>query len=303
MNEINNKRIKIKKPINLGNKKVFNLYYLSQAKTEIELLLQSPELIIPYGKIQSQDIDEIQFDCCNDKFIRDIEYIRDYIIDKIRKYDNNLLKNRIHFDQIKKKDFGKILRCKISNADVNIYDQNGNIITDEDLKANRKIQLIINIKCFWVSSNYYGIEYSVLQIKIHKPPDYNKIMFTNIPNLDQDINLDKYNKMLKLRIPLEAVEAKMKLDGLSPITIKNFIEDKEKETQDVPTNTSMRPTSFLSQISMGDFKLKSVSKNPINNEEEIKKKVLDKMSKYVDMNKKIPSLDDILSARANLKKI
>jgi hypothetical protein len=308
--EIDVKRIKIKKPLNLGNKRIFNLYYLSDdGTTENRFIIQSPELIIPYGIIKTPDIDEIQFDTCNDKFIENMEYIRDYIITKINNYDNNILDSKIHIDKIINKDFGKVLRFKIKNiSDINIYNDEGTIIHYDNLKSERKINIIIELKWFSIYDAFFGLEYSVLQIKIQMP--YSQSLFIQ-ENTEQETNniFEKYEKMLKLRIPLGAVESKMKLDAIHDDDIKIFLDkisksekEKEKEKEEVKSKSPLSCVSFLSQISGGNFKLKSVSQNQ-DNSEQIKKRVLDKMSKYLNMNSKPPSLDDILCAKANLRKI
>jgi hypothetical protein len=305
--EIDVKRIKIKKPLNLGNKRIFNLYYLSDdGKTENRFIIQSPELIIPYGIIKTPDIDEIQFDTCNDKFIENIEYIRDYIITKINKYDNNILDSKIHIDKVINKDFGKVLRFKIKNiSDINIYNDEGTIIDYDNLKSERKINIIIELKWFSIYDAFFGLEYSVLQIKIQMP--YSQSLFIQ-ENTEQETNniFEKYEKMLKLRIPLGAVESKMKLDAIPADDIETFLnkisKSEEKKEEETKLKAPISSVSFLSQISGGNFKLKSVAHNQ-DNSEQIKQRVLDKMSKYLNMNSKPPSLDDILCAKANLRKI
>jgi hypothetical protein len=303
-------KIKIKKPTNLGNKKVFKIYYKFQNEYETEFVIQTPDLIIPYGKLQSQDKDEIVFDCCNDQFIDKLLDIRDYIVKKIYSSDNSILNNKIEIRKVLQKEYGKVLRLKISNAEnICIFDQNSMQLTPEALHKDRKIQLILNIKWFWISKEFYGIEYSVIQIKVYMPPTNN--MFSSEVIKNEELNEElyqKYRKMLKLKIPLGAVKSKMLLDGLSNDEILEFeesVNNKSKQepeiAQPIKAVLPSNPLSFLNEIAKGGFKLRTVNKEDL--EEKKKRDIMNKLSKFVDTSRKVPTLDDIISAKSRLKKI
>ena len=59
------------------------------------------------------------------------------------------------------------------------------------------------------------------------------------------------------------------------------------------------PLAFINQIKNGDFKLRKVEQP---NQDDKKRAIMNKMSKYIDTNRKVPTLDDILNSKSKLKK-
>ena len=315
--DINLKKIKIKKPTGMADKLIFNIYYLFDEDKEIDLLFRTGDMIIPYEVLYSPEKNELQFDCCNNDVLKRIESIRDYIYQKVHKAYPKLFENKNHLDKIKTKEYGKLLRLKVRNIDeIPIFDQHHKKVDYTLLKSERKIKLLLQLKWFWIWDKYYGLDYSVIQIKVYIPiqqplfdiddPEETKV---ECPN-----DFEKYEKMLKLKIPLEAVESKMKLDGLETKQIdifKSKIEiQKQKSSVDTksiiakndvkPENKFMGAVNFLSQITLGNFGLRKLV---VNEEEEKKQKTLKKMSKYVDMSRTVPTLNDIINAKSRLRKI
>lgn len=298
--EIN--KVKIKKPIHLGNKHVYNIYYVHE-NAEKDMIIQTPSMILPYGTITSESGEEVQFDCCNDQFVKEIGDLRNHVIEKIRKTSCNLFENKFHADRIKDRLFGRVFRARIrSIQEIQIFDQHGKTLSPDCLRAERKVQLLLHIRWFWVSAEYYGLDYSIIQIKIDMPPQINLFVSEQDP-------FEKYHKMLKMKIPQDAVISKLKLDGFSEIQINDF---KNKLSTTNTTHIAVQPPKcpplpppnplgFLSQISKGNFKLKKTE--TIDNPETQKIKVMNKLSQYIDTNKKVPSLNDILSAKAGLRKV
>ena len=288
-------KIKLKKPIPLGNKLVFNLYY-KQNNIEQCFIIQSPQMIVPYSVLQTQDSDMVQFDCCNTEFLTFVENINDFVLGKIKKFNPDVLESKEYYNNIKQKEFGNVIRIKINNSsEISVYDQFANLISFDKLKADKTVQIIFHIKWVWVSKCYYGIDYSVIQIKLIMIP--REVMFEpdNIPISENKNCFEKYDKMLKMKIPSGAVESKMKLDGLSCNVIDSFFSN-----CNFNKNVPSKP-SFLNQIKHKDFQLKKIS-SPNGNINK-KDQIFQKMSRYVDISKKVPSLDDILNARSKLKEI
>ncbi len=301
--------IKIKKPSNMGNKKVFNIYYDYGDGIENELLIQSPIMIIPYSVIISENGKEIQFDCCNDSFVDDMENIRQYIFQRISSKYPDYFTDKMHLDKIKRKLFGKVFRCHVrDSSDIIVFDQNENQIDIlNNLSAEKKISLIFAIRWFWVCNKFYGLDFKIYQIKIHLRPTHS--LFAKIED-----PYEKYIKMHKLKIPACAIEHKMLLDGLTNDDVQMFLERLKSSIYSPPPPpppppppftkihssvvTMMKsPLAFLNQIKNGEFKLKK-----INVEMEAKSKVMNKISKYVDTTRKVPTLDDIISSKSRLKK-
>jgi hypothetical protein len=129
------------------------------------------------------------------------------------------------------------------------------------------------------------------------------------------VNLDKYNKMKSLGVPLEAIEHKMTMDGLNRDCIKYWMDFTKLVSVQAPPPPPLPPPlptlltrvnngapkppiaklGFLKDIMSNNFALKRVQKEHHN----------------VNMTKKLknrfgyepPSLDDIVNARSNLKKV
>lgn len=293
--ELNVGRIRVKKPQNMGVKQVFNIYYLDDSGKECDFVIQTPLLTIPYSTFKNQaDPNIVQFDCCNDDFMSIIESVRDTVFRKIQQKCKPLLENKIHIDRIVEKSFGKVLRCRISNvSDIVFFDQHTKPISHDELQAERQIQLILQIRWFWISTDYFGLDYNVLQVKIMTPDK--KSLFHDVSKFE------KYQKMLKLHIPIQAIETKMKLDGCSSSDIDDF-----KKTNTRPSNSELAPsipsqTGFLSQIQKGDFKLKKTNKE---DENEMKRKhIMHKISRYVDTTRTVPTVNDILDIKKRLRKV
>ena len=288
--------IMIKKPQSLGDKNIFRLYYKPDKTSNLEhdFMIQTPVMTIPYSTVRCETPGHtsIQFDCCNDEFIKRLEMVRNSIINRIVRKCGDLMKNKQYSDRILHQGNGKVLRCRVLNSnDVAVYDQLHQKCSWDQVQMERQIQIILWLRWVWVYNDYFGIDYSVVQVKVMTPQQ--EILFHN----DTD-TFDKYNKMMKLHIPLPAIEAKMKLDGLTIEDINIFLTSKQAPKQE---SVISEPKSFLSQISSGDFKLKKTYV-PVNPEDQ-RKTIMGKISKYVDTSRKVPSLDDILDGKSKLRKI
>lgn len=292
---LNINEIKLKNPTSLGHKLIFNIKYMNE-----NCIFQTPDMIIPHSPLRNESDNSLQFDCCNDKFVKHLDDISTYILQRMHKARPHLLQNKNYVNKVKDGSFGKILRLKINNeSDIEIFDQYKTRLNGlSNITAQKKIQMILWIKWFWVSRDYYGIEYSIVQLKITMPPSENLFQ--------EHDSFTKYKKMLAMKIPLQAVEHKMKLDGCSNDDIVKFQEiSKNGQVQKTPSIDSAQcPTrpSFLGQIARGEFSLKKTIIH-VDEQEEKKKAIMMKMARIVDMSKKVPTLDDILTARSNLRKI
>jgi hypothetical protein len=297
---IDTKKIKIKKPMNLGIKQVLNLYYSVNGK-EVPLITQSPVMMVPYSPIRIQSNKEMfQFDCCEEQFIKELENIRDDILQRIQKSSLEV-QGKTFVDKVLQKDFGNVFRCKVEPSEIEAYDQDGIQTTCEKVKQDTQVQLIVWIKWLWISKTYYGIEYKVMQIKVLIPR-------INLTTPRVELDLQKYTKMIRMNIPKPAVKNKMILDGIQDTVIERFLEEiptnKETVSRSLPapanSNQVSIASSFLNQIKNKDFQLRKVH---VDTEDEKHKKIMNKISKYVDTSRNVPTLTDIVNAKANLRKI
>lgn len=302
-------QVRVKKPLAMGRgKTVFPITFGSREGPEHDLFLQSTPMVVTYNPLRFQDKDDVVFSLSNDKFITSVSRLRDHIVDKVSRRYMELLEGKRHLDAVQDPTCIKLKARPSGGEATRVFDETGGHLTFEEVKEGRRAQVLIWVKWLWVSAQFYGIEYAVLQVQVQMPPALP--MFVSLP-----CKYEKYKKMLKMGIPLPAVQAKMTLDGLPQNEREEFACSVSASAPaplsacpapspvSTPTGQSIlrSPMSFLGQIASGNFSLKRVS-NTVDPEEEKRKQVMNKISKYVDTTRSVPTLDEIVSARANLRK-
>jgi hypothetical protein len=316
------KDIGLRKATSLGTKKVVKIFRRSFGDA---LYIQTPQVTVPYSGMFSQDMVEVQFDVCHDDFLKRLKSLETGVLDRLRLHLPEVFQGRTQCSKIRDKEYGPVLRLKIhSLAQTPLFNNEGiQLPTDyykNALSREQVLYLILWVKWVWWTQTSYGIEYIVMQAKCAGAPP-TSFMFcnptitsngtTNNTNNTNNTNkkYEKYEKMRSLGIPTGAVKSKMVLDGLGEDAIQEFTQSTGAQMHPPPPPLSLTSESlpskpkltFLSQIKKGEFMLK---KAPAIDEEAVaKKKMIHKISKFVDTTKTVPSLEDILAARQNLKKV
>lgn len=301
---INIANVRIKKRVSRGNKQVFALAY---GQSDQDFIFQTPTIVVPYSVLRSLDDRDVQFDCCNDDMVIKLEQLQESIIDRVKLVHPDIFENKTFISALKCREYGKTLQITARNVgDISFFDQYGERILHSSLRSERDAHLILKIRWLWVSSAYYGIEIELLQARVHMPPK---------ENLFVDDKFIKYDKMRKMSIPIQAIETRMKLDGLNDADVREWQETmhfKQAFTAAPPPppplpqllgshHRAKTPPSFLAQINKGEFSLRKVSQPEESPEETRRRQVLSKLSKIVNTDRKVPSLDDIIDARSRLK--
>ena len=266
--------IKIKRQKTLGSKMIFPIKFGDDGG---ECVFQTPKMVIPHGPILFPEKDDIQFDCANEKFTKSLLAIEQQIIDRITETVWHVLENKEESSRVKELDFGHVLRLHVRNiTNVMIFNQHAVPIAahPNPICMNREIDVILHMRWVWVSSTHYGVDYDVLQIRATMPPRH--FCFSENQN-----PFKKYERMKRIMMP-------------SPVGTTQVMDTTSK----APSKSAAAPPTFLSQIAQGNFRLKKVHIDP---EEEHKRRVLNKLTNYVNIDKPVPSLDAILDARQRLK--
>ena len=215
-----------------------------------DLIFQTPKMYVPYGeKFVYNNNDKKYVDISfqnieNDKNIELFYKNLKIIHNKIKKIFNEYKVD----DLIKKYNKNELLRFKI-NKDILIFDHNKNMI--EKIINNTYGYFIIHLQGLWVNQNnniYYHWE--LLQSKIDMPlylseysfiddsPNKNKGKGKGIPPPPPPIS--KYDKMIKMGVPIVAVKNKIQLDkkiipkdlqSQFAILKKTVINEKKKEDE------------------------------------------------------------------------
>ena len=227
-----------------------------------DLIIQTPKMYIPYGeKFVYNNNDKKYVDISfqnieNDKNIELFYHNLDIIHSKINKVFDGYNVD----DLIKIYNKNELLRLKI-NKGILIYDHNRNII--DKIIPNTYGYFIIHLHGLWVNKNNNNIYYHwvLLQSKIDIPLYLTEYSFIDDtpqiskgkgmgkgksippppPSLILPKPLTKYDRMIKMGVPIHAVQNKIQNDkkinaaDLQSITLKKtIINDKKKESDDIP---------------------------------------------------------------------
>ena len=210
----------INKALKYSEKFTFIPIRLKKDKDFIKCIFQTPLLFTPYGIKKTQNnknIIDLSFQNIeNDKsqlnFHKNLEYIYNTVYNKY-KYDyivNKFLKNT---------DFNDCLRLKI-NDNTKIFDESKNII--EKIENYSYGNFIIELEGLWLNEENIWFQWNLLQGKVRLPTHLTEYSFID-EIIDHKKRDDKYDKMLKMGVPKEAVERQKLLDNKMSKSVSNRI--------------------------------------------------------------------------------
>jgi hypothetical protein len=249
---INSKNINIKKKLKYSE----NCTLIPIKYDNIDLIIQTPKMYIPYGEKyvynnNKKKYVDISFQNMNNdnniKIFYDNLFLIYNKINEFYEYDVD--------DIIKKYNKNDLLRLKI-NKNILIYDQNRNNI--DKIINNTYGNFIIHLQGLWLMNNTLYFHWELLQCKIDIPLYLTEYSFIDdikpiinkgkgkgkcIPPPPPPIN-SRYDKMIKMGIPKEAVLQKMRLEDvkdkrinpqdLQNVTLKKTIPNEKKKSDDAP---------------------------------------------------------------------
>jgi len=206
----------IQKQLKYSEKFTFIPIKCMKDKIYQKCILQTPLLFTPYGikkTKNNKDIIDITFqNIDNDKsqkfFHENLKYIYDNIYEKY-KYDY------IVNDFLKHTDFNDCIRLKLTENTF-IFDESKNII--EKINNYSYGNFIIELEGLWLNEDNIWFQWNLLQAKIKTPTYLSEYSF--IDEIHEKVNHnkkeDKYDKMLKMGVPKEAVNRQKMIDGKIP---------------------------------------------------------------------------------------
>ncbi len=209
MNIIKYNEFDIKK---LKYKKIVSLSRINSTKSIVyddgPLLIQTPVLYIPFIASRYDTLD-ISFTNTDDN--NDIKSFYDTIV-SINESAKSKYKRKFVENIIKSVGYQPMLRCNLPD-DVMCFDTNKENINYE-IHSKTYARFIIHINNLWIKKNKYGINFDLKQIQYH---NINTIKLDSYSFKDnEDKRLEKYKKMLKMKIPEQAVKNKMMIDNIDP---------------------------------------------------------------------------------------
>lgn len=203
---------------------------------------------------------------------------------------------------------------------LNIYDNHNNLQNLEYILPESECYSLIWLKNIWINKNKFGLNYEIIQIKIFLPiyklndcfiidRNYKK---DSITYKDHPI-YSKYFKMKKVGVAIQSIQEEMKRHNLDiniinyneTDIVNHFSKGKGKgkgkfippPPPPPPINNSIIKNTNKNSINLMDV-LKDLSTVKLN-----KTEVNNKPKIFKDMNINVPSLQEILQSKNNLKKI
>ena len=222
--------ISIKKKININTKFInYPIKYNNK-----NLIIQTPIVYLPFGinTFNNKKYIDISFiNSNNDKNMGDFKNI---IVDI-----NNWIKQKIS----KKNKFVTSFktteyypdRLRLSfYDDILIFNESKHLISLDSIKSKIYTKLLITPQFLWKndSNSSAGIVWNILQIKVYSKPILDTYSFIDT----DEVNIDKYVKMLRCGVPATAIKNKMKLDNINGDLLNKFIHTGDKEVEIIKSN-------------------------------------------------------------------
>ena len=268
---INDKNINIKKKLKYSEKcTLIPIKYNNN-----DLIIQTPKMYIPFGEKvvhnnNKKKYIDISFQNINND--NNIQLFYDNLLlihDKIYNFYNGYNLD----DIIKKYNKNELLRLKMSK-DILIYDQNKNL-TDKIIN-NTYGSFIIHFQGLWLINDNLYFHWELLQCKIDIPIYLNEYSFIDdikpvnknkgaYPNKGKGKTIlppppppppvnSKYDMMIKMGIPKEAVLQKMRLEDtpkrINPSDLQNVTLKKTKINEKTKSNDMPYLNELLNRIKL-----------------------------------------------------
>jgi hypothetical protein len=169
-----------------------------------------------------------------------------------------------------------------------IFNSNRQTIKDQTLRPNCFIRYILHLESIWFFNDTYGFNWFIAQAEIKLPDILKQYSFSNDEPVEEEVEeqyYDKYIKMLKMRIPEQAIKNKMLIDGLDPNILDTIISNNKKK-RSLPIPPPPPQTLNFTNITL----------NKVSDNDKIK-------SEVPKTDFRIPSKEQLLEHMKNLKKV
>lgn len=254
----------------------------------IPLLIQTPQMFIPYGITQNEDNNKthctISFhnkenDLLTRNLLKDLKNIQEKIT---QIYSDEFSVNPFLKDSL----YSECMKLKINDSSKHYNNQKKQI---DKIECFSYGSFIIQLSGLWIQNKQMWFQWLLLQSRIDDKLEIQEYAFVDKkipppPPLPKSFSsISKYHSMIKMGVPKNAVLQKMKQDDVNP----SLLEKNEKILE--------TPSRNLITSSM----LQSVKLKKKNSSVKISDKNKNKIEKR---DKRVPSLDEIQNALKRLKK-
>jgi hypothetical protein len=227
-NDINIKDLSIKKQINVSND--FTNYPVKYNNNN--LVIQTPIVFLPFGINKFNNKSYIDFSFINSNNDKNMKTFKTKMINISNHLKNKFSSKRKFISSFKSTEYyPDRLRLSFSD-DILIFNEAKSLITHEHIKSKIYVKLLISPQFLWLTHNTYGILWNILQMKI-----YSKPMLETYSFIEDEVNIDKYIKMMRCGVPSPAIKNKMALEKIDPTLLDKFLPNTSSE-KEVNTKTN-----------------------------------------------------------------
>ena len=197
----------VNKPLKYSDKFTFIPIKLQKENTYHKCIFQTPLLFTPFGTqvlMNGKKVIDLSFmNQTNDKSQKDFLKKLNHIYQCVDKKYKELYKVNLF---LKGTDFNECIRLKM-NENTSLYDETKNKIDKIDKFTYG--HYIIELEGLWLNENDIWFQWILLQAKVKIPTHLKEYSFIE----EIKDKSDKYEKMLRLGVPKEAVSRQKILDG------------------------------------------------------------------------------------------
>lgn len=310
LNDVVMKDIKVKRPFTYMlpskiSQTVFRISHLGQP-----LLFQTPIVVIPYS-YSLYDNERFSIDVIlledDPVFSRLIDSIAEYILEKVQK------KYAVPSILVEPCIFRNRMRFRTNNIDsIMTFDINNKPLDTRCIQTHDRMLCLFSISRFVVGESKCYFQLELHQIKRLESLTCVVSKDTCLISSPTSVSLDKYQKMLRFGIPIEAIKQKMSLDGLSTLDITHL--ESSLSTSSASTVAGAQPV--LPVLSQTMSRAPRAPPAPPPPPPPLPPKLLPKVqvqamhqppkpkiTSLAHIQPKPPSLNDILSMRERLRKV
>ena len=213
-NDIDIKNITLKNKINISND--FTNYPIKYKNNN--LIIQTPIVYLPFGinKYNNKSYIDISFiNIKNDNVMCEFKELIVNIHNCIKK---KVSKKTKFISSFKSTEYYPD-RLRLSfYEDILVFNESKSLITLDYVKSKIYSKLLIIPQFLWTNNEVSGIVWNILQMKI-----YSKPMLETYSFIDDEVNIDKYVKMIRCGVPHIAIKNKMSLEKIDPVLLDKFV--------------------------------------------------------------------------------
>ena len=297
-------KVKVLRPVAVNSSTYFGISYKDNP-----LVIQTPYLYVKYKPIVFENgVYKLDLQL-QEESMGILKMIETHIHTKIRKKYPHMTHTFTFSDNV--------LRTRSMDFNtVQFFDKKGSPLNGLKLCSGDKVCILVSVDKYIYTSHKSYINYQILQVQQYILNV--KMIMESEYDCGGKYDVEKYNKMLKVGVPLIGVQQKMAMDGVDGSYINSFVQSKGRLQPQpnrippppppppppkiggiAPKNKGMDMNAALNDIKNGNFTLKKMEQVKCFEKDITKSKIL----RMVDTSRTVPTLSEITDALKNLRRI